>query len=77
VDLIFGGGGVVIETWCAEQIIVYNFARLSTSLRADVDFCVLQCPHFIMFGNGDGSVHILLCLVTVTVQSLVIDECVY
>jgi len=30
-----------------------------------------------MFGNRDCSVHILLCLVTVTVLSLVIDECVY
>jgi hypothetical protein len=30
-----------------------------------------------MFGNRDDSVHILLYLVTVTVLSLVIDECVY
>ena len=65
------GGFNVIETSCAEQLIVYNFARMSVSLRSDVDFCVLQCPHFvIMFGNRDGSVHILLYFVTVTVLSI-------
>jgi hypothetical protein len=75
---IWGRGIGVIETWCAEQLTVCNFARVSVSLRSDVDFCVLQCPHFVMFGNRDGSVHtLLLCLVTVTVLSLVIDECVY
>ena len=42
------------------------------SLRYDVDFCGLQCPHFVTtFGNRDGSVHtLLLCLVTVTVLSV-------
>jgi hypothetical protein len=49
-------GGDVIEMWCAEQLMVYNLARVSVSLRSDVGFCVLQCPHFvIMFGNSHGS----------------------